>query len=131
MRTCSDLYHSGNVTLDLTQHEDRNFLAILPMQELSHKLEKLIKEYFPNEGKEVFVNITTHPIIDSGARDEWFQNLPIRLLVSTEEFFHVWYDYKCTCPQGFSDVCEDIWFNAWNENDRNEFYLKYRDLEFI
>jgi hypothetical protein len=131
MKTCTDLYHSGNVTLDLTQHEDRNLLAILPMQELSHKLEKLIKEYFPNEGKEVFVNITTHPIVDGGVRDGWFQDLPIRFLISTKEFFHVWYDYKCTSPQSFSDVCEDIWFNGWDEDDRNKFYLKYRDLEFI
>ena len=131
MKTCTDLYHSGNVTLDLTQHEDRNFYPTPSMQELACELETLAKKYFPNENKKIFFNVTTHPIVDGGVRDEWFQNLEIRFLVSTEEFFHVWYDYKCTRPQGFSDVCEDIWFNGWDEDDRNEFYLKYRDLDFI
>lgn len=127
MKTYYDLYHSGNVTLDLTQNEDRNFLAATPMQELTHKLEALIKRYFPTESREVFINITTHPIIDGGVRDEWFQNLEIRFLVSTEEFFHVWSDYGCACPQAFSDICDDIWFNGWDEEQRNKFYLKYRD----
>lgn len=61
-------------------------------------------------------------------RDEWFESLPIRELVSTEEFFHVWNDYKCINPQGFADVCEDIWHNGWDENDRWDFYNKYKDV---
>lgn len=60
--------------------------------------------------------------------DEWFETLLIRELVSTEEFYHVWEDYSCTCPQGFADVCEDIWYNGWSNEDREEFYKKYKDV---
>lgn len=73
-------------------------------------------------------DLLTEVIIDTDVRNKWFENLLIRQLVSTEEFFHIWTDYKCTCPQGFADVCEDVWKNGWNETDRNTFYLKYRDI---
>jgi hypothetical protein len=59
-------------------------------------------------------------------RDMWFDNLLIRELVSTEEFFHIWADYNCTCPQAFADVCTDIWYNGWTEDDRWDFYKKYK-----
>lgn len=59
-------------------------------------------------------------------RDMWFDNLLIRELVSTEEFFHIWADYNCTCPQAFADICTDIWYNGWTEDNRWEFYKKYK-----
>lgn len=60
--------------------------------------------------------------------DEWFEALLTRELVGTEEFYHVWEDYSCTCPQGFADVCEDIWYNGWSDEDRERFYKKYKDV---
>ena len=59
-------------------------------------------------------------------RDMWFDNLLIRELVSTEEFFHIWADYNCTCPQAFADICTDIWYNGWTEDNRWDFYHKYK-----
>ena len=60
-------------------------------------------------------------------RETWFNNLLIRELVSTEEFFHVWADYNCTSPQAFANVCNDIWCNGWSEYNRWNFYEKYKD----
>lgn len=61
-------------------------------------------------------------------RDAWFDNLLIRELVGTEEFFYVWQDYKCTTPQGFSDVVTDIWYHGVSEEFKDEFYAKYKDV---
>lgn len=66
-------------------------------------------------------------VIDTEKRDKWFDNLSVRHLVSTEEFFYVWDDYKCTCTAGFALVCNDLWYNGVSEDFRDEFYLKYRD----
>lgn len=65
---------------------------------------------------------------DNNERDAWFDNLLIRELVGTEEFFYVWQDYKCTCPQGFSDVVTDIWYHGVSEEFKDEFYAKYKDV---
>ena len=125
----SDLYKSNNVVLDLSMFKDRNFVKAKDMQKMVESIEHIVKAYIsPKEGNTFFLTLTHVPIVDNAVRDEWFQNLLTRQLVSTEEFFHVWDDYKCTCSAGFDLVCDDIWFNAWDDELRNEFYLKYREI---
>ena len=72
--------------------------------------------------------VKENEITPNKERDAWFDNLLIRELVGTEEFFYVWQDYKCTCPQGFSDVVTDIWYNGVSEEFKDEFYAKYKDV---
>lgn len=125
----SDLYRSNNVVLDLSMFDGRNCVKGKDMQKMAESIEHIVKTYLniPND-EEFYLSLTKGAIVDKSVRDQWFDNLLTRQLVSTEEFFHVWDDYKCTCTAGFNNVCEDIWYNAWDEQLRNEFYLKYREV---
>ena len=60
-------------------------------------------------------------------RDDWFDSLLCSEIESIEEFNCVWEDYKCTAQSGFIAVCEDLWYNGWVEEFKDEIYLKYKD----
>ena len=58
------------------------------MQKMAESIEHIVKTYLnvPNDEK-FYLALTNGAIVDKSVRDQWFDNLLTRQLVSTEEFF--------------------------------------------